>query len=293
MFQHLVYQCPKCFNTLLFSNKFLHDLRCTEENPATYENMLFRLSQIPTNDSSYNNNYNNNSNDFGISSRMTIKNYDGTTTDIVKEKNMKGQEEFIEVKYDPQGNIIGRKRAGVSIGYTEVPSSFQEYNEYYDYDNNYETSYDNNNNTYYEVNNEVEVRNEPSIIYKTAEVKEIVYTAPAQYDPHVIINQPIIKETVINNDGSISSDILNSIIRNTMNMPNRINYNDYGFQNNINLNTYDKSQNCSRINDKTNTNNQEYNMNNYDFGTNNINNEIRNDTYGQKADNLKSYDYQY
>jgi len=29
---------------------------------------------------------------------------------LVKEKNMKGKEEFIEIKYDPQGNIISRKK---------------------------------------------------------------------------------------------------------------------------------------------------------------------------------------
>ena len=45
MIQHLIYNCPKCNNTLLVSNKMLHDLRCTEDNPATYENVL-RQSRI-------------------------------------------------------------------------------------------------------------------------------------------------------------------------------------------------------------------------------------------------------
>lgn len=43
--QHLVYKCPKCQNTLLVSNKMLHDLRCTEENPATYENFISQQPQ--------------------------------------------------------------------------------------------------------------------------------------------------------------------------------------------------------------------------------------------------------
>ena len=96
MFQHQVYQCPKCYNTLLVSNKMLHDLRCTVENPATYENILFRQSQLMSNDSSYYNNYNNpyNTNSSQrFSSRTSIKNDDGTTVDIVKEKNIEDQDQ--------------------------------------------------------------------------------------------------------------------------------------------------------------------------------------------------------
>ena len=61
MIQHLIYKCPKCHNTLLVSNKMLHDLRCTEDNPATYENVLrqskimddnIQTSYIPENPSS-------------------------------------------------------------------------------------------------------------------------------------------------------------------------------------------------------------------------------------------------
>ena len=294
MFQHQVYQCPKCYNTLLVSNKMLHDLRCTVENPATYENILFRQSQLMSNDSSYYNNYNNpyNTNSSQrFSSRTSIKNDDGTTVDIVKEKNMRGKEELIEIKYDPQGNIISRKRAGESMRYTEVPQTFHEISEYNEYDNNYETSYDNNNNTYYEVNKEVEIRNEPSVIYETAEAQEIVYTAPPQYDPHVTINKPI-EETVISNDVGISEGALNNILRNTMNMSNNSgnNYN-YNIQNDINLNGYGMPQYYSQMNVKTNANtntySQSYDINNYteqnyDFGNNNNGNLYN-----------SSYDYQY
>ena len=293
MFQHRVYQCPKCYNTLLVSNKMLHDLRCTVENPATYENILFRQSQLISNDSSYYNNYNNQYNTNSsqrFSARKSIKNNDGTMVDIVKEKNMRGKEEYIEIKYDPEGNIISRKRAGESIGYTEEPQNLHEISEYNEYDNNYETSYDNNNNTYYEVNNEVEIKNTPSVIYETAEAQEIVYTAPPQYDPHVTINKPI-EETFISNDAGISDGALNTILRNTMNMSNNSgnNYN-YNIQNDMNLNGYNMPQNYSQndvnMNINTNTYGQSYDINNYtsqnyDIGNNNGNL------------NYSSYDYQY
>ena len=295
MFQHQVYQCPKCFNTLLLSNKMLHDLRCTEENPATYENILFRQSQqISNNNSSYNN-YNNPNNSYssqGFSSRMSIKNDDGTMIDIVKEKNMRGKEELVEIKYDPEGNIISRKRAGDSLRYTESQNNINEISDFNEYDDNYETYNDNNNNTYYEMNNEAEIRNAPSVIYETAEAQEIVYTAPAKYDPHVTINQPI-EETVINNDTGISDGILNNIIRNTLNMNNNSGNNygyDYNVQNDVNSNVYDVSQNYSQMgvgmSANTNTYNQNYDINNYsnqnyDIGSNNGNM------------NFGSYDYQY
>ena len=86
MFQHLIYKCPKCKNTLLVSNKMLHDLRCTEENPATYENIL-RQSQVrevqeesPYNSSSQ------------FSSGVRRSNNDGTSSEIKKNINIKGEE---------------------------------------------------------------------------------------------------------------------------------------------------------------------------------------------------------
>ena len=38
-------------------------------------------------------------------------NDDGTTTEFKKETDMSGKEELLEITYDPQGNIIGRKKA--------------------------------------------------------------------------------------------------------------------------------------------------------------------------------------
>ena len=307
MIYHKVYQCQKCFNTLLVSNKMLHDLRCTEENPATYENILSRQSQIETNDNSYNNNYSNSTS--GFSSRMSVKNDDGTTIDIVKEKIIRGKEELIEIKYDPSGNVISRKKA--STNYNNNFNGLNEYNDYdYDDENDYETKYDNNNNTYYEMNNEVEVRQAPSVIYETAEAQEIIYEAPAKYDPHITVNKPIFEQTIINAHEGISDGTLNNIIRNTMNISN----NENNIQNDINLNEFDYSQkNYSQLNEiDTNTySNQNFDNNIYDIGNNEIfnnsnqidnhyaddNNFNVNELVSNSTDmdnlNYNSYDYQY
>jgi hypothetical protein len=286
----------------------LHDLRCTEENPATYENMLFRQSQQIADDS-LNDNHPNSYERF--SSRTSIKNDDGTMIDIVKEKNMRGKEELIEIKYDPQGNIISRKKAGNFVS-SAPQNSFHELNEYndYDYENDYETKYDNNNNTYYEMNNEVEVRQTPSVIYETAEAQEIVYEAPAKYDPHITVNKPIFEQTIINAHEGISDGTLNNIIRNTLNTSN----NDYNIQNDINLNGFDYSQNNYSQSNEIDTNtysNQNFNDNNYNienndlfnndnqidnnsFNENNFNvNELVSNSTGNDNLNYNSYDYQY
>ena len=76
--QHLVYKCPKCQNTLLVSNKMLHDLRCTEENPATYENFISQQPQPSLEESTRKSNNFNTPQRF--SRRMSIKHHDGTMT---------------------------------------------------------------------------------------------------------------------------------------------------------------------------------------------------------------------
>ena len=126
-----VYECPKCHNRLLYSNKMLHDLKCTEERPVKYS------LQNPTASFSFES-YNNN--DFSsyqsprysvggnMSNRLSVINDDGTTTEIKKETNMKGQEELLEITYDPQGNIIGRKKA--DGGRSSVKFGFRDMLEY-------------------------------------------------------------------------------------------------------------------------------------------------------------------
>ena len=310
MIQHLVYQCPKCLNTLLVSNKMLHDLRCTDENPATYENILFRQNQQISNNQNYPKSVQR------FSNRMSIKNDDGTMTDIIKEKNMKGKEEFIELKYDPKGNIISRKKAD-SLGNSVPPKNFSDYGEYNgeEDEENFSTNYDNNNNTYYEMKKDVEVKKAPSIIYETAEAQEIVYEAPAKYDPHVTINKPI-EETIINSQPGLSDGMMNDIIRNTITIPGNSN-NNFDFQKSINMNGF----NYSKINGKnSNSYNQKFDMD--DFGNYNFSNQFKmgnnNKNYnsfqmnGQKANisrngkngllrkngelgnlNFYSYDYQF
>ena len=286
MIQHKVYECPKCFNTLLVSNKMLHDLRCTYENPATYDNIM-RQSQQMSND----NNQIDNSQNF--SGRMSIANEDGTTIDIVREKNIRGKDELVEIKYDPQGNVISRKKADYYIPKNDN-DSFHELSQYNHNDNKVETSYDNNNSTYYEVNKEIEVKNTPSIIYETAEPEEIVIEAPAKYDPHVTINKPI-EETVINSHIGLSDGMIDNIIRNTMSQTNNTG-NNYNTQNNINLNGYDfSSQNY------TQTNNNSTNTNNFNNQNNFGNNDIYNNSFQKKlennggigSNNFTSYDYHY
>ena len=314
MIYNEVYQCPKCFNTLLVSNKLLHDLRCTVENPATYENILFRQSLQMSNDSSPNI-YKSIS-----GGRTSFKNKDGTMTDIVREKNIRGKEELIETKYDPQGNIITRKRADTS-GFSLTDSNIHEYSEITlnNYDNNdYDTRYDNNNNTYYEVNKEVEeVRKKPSVIVETAEAQEIVIEAPAKYDPHVTINQPIYGDTIINsksgysNSGQSKSGYSNTGYSNTgYNDTTYDNYtsntnNNYSIQNEITTNNYD----YSKTNDYTSQyKSSKYNKNNdYSNFDNQFNNTGASHTYSssynldgnKKNSKSKTYsefnssDYQY
>ena len=305
MFHH-VYKCPKCSNTLLVSNKMLHDLRCTYENPATYENVLLRQSQQMDNNPSFNNKNSNNPQSFG---RTSIKNDDGTMIEIIKEKNIRGKEELIELKYDPQGNIISRKKADPmrlrNYQDNDDLDNISEGDEFnYDFENDSELKYDNNNNTYYEVNNEMEeIRKKPSVIIETAEAKEIIYEAPAQYDPHVTINKPIEHVTILDN-GGLSGGTLDDIIRNTLTRDNDNNsYNNFQNSNSNVGGEYNYSHNNDyNINDYT----QSYDVNNYSNQSNSTgNNDIYNNQPFQMNDNnntfndtnnnfdFNSYNYQY
>ena len=302
MFQHIVYKCPRCLNTLLVSNKMLHDLRCTKDNPATYENILYRQSQQMANDKSNKKCPNTVQR---TSRRLSIANEDGTMIDIKKEKNIRGKEELVETKYDKEGNILSRKRADSSVNISNQ-NNFHDLSEYNEYDDNdkYDENYDNNNNTYYQTNSEITVtKAAPSIVYETIAPQEIVYTAPAKYHPHVTINKPI-EETIINSDGNLSDTVMNDIIRQTMNSnnTNQVNINDLNL-NMDNLNGYNYS-NTNGI-DTTNYN-QSYNANNYNYSqtngikTNNYNENYITDNYdysnyneANNYDNNTNYNNQY
>ena len=266
MFRHLIYVCPKCQNTLLLSNKMLHDLRCTESNPATYEKIL----------SEQKNNNNENTpqkKSLRFSNGLRKSNVDGTSSDIKKNIKSDGREEFIETKYDTEGNIISRKKAEyINDNYKE--DNFEEVNEFDeeedDYNSNNINIINDINNNYnvgqinYYVEPTVNINNQQIIYTTTGPAKEIIYEAPARYDPNIIINKPI-EETVINSDGNLNDNIMNDIIRRTV-----------GKDDNIRI----SNENIEKYNDINNYNNYEQRnninyINNIDT-YNNINNDVKN-----------------
>ena len=294
MHQHLVYKCPKCLNTLLVSNKMLHDLRCTKENPATYENILHRQSQQREKDKT-NNKYPNTVQ--RSTKRRSIANEDGTMIDITKEKNIRGKEEFIETKYDKEGNILSRRRAD-SPEINSKKNNFHEFSEYNEGDDNnkYDENYDNNNNTYYQTSNEIKVtKAPPSIVYETIAPQEYVYMAPAKYHPHVTINKPI-EETIISNNENLSETVMNDIIRQTVHSGDNSNTtaNNYninmdnlnGYSNNIETTNYNQNHNQNYTTDNYNDYNyNQINNNNYNY------NQINNNDYNYNEINNNDYNY--
>ena len=271
MFRHLIYVCPKCQNTLLLSNKMLHDLRCTESNPATYEKIL----------SEQKNNNNENTpqkKSLRFSNGLRKSNVDGTSSDIKKNIKSDGREEYIETKYDTEGNIISRKKADyIDDSYNEdnfEKNNYEEVNEFDeeedDYNSNNINIINDINNNYnvgqinYYVEPTVNINNQQIIYTTTGPAKEIIYEAPARYDPNIIINKPI-EETVINSDGNLNDNIMNDIIRRTV-----------GKDDNIKI----SNENIEKYNDINNYNNYEQRnninyINNIDM-YNNINNDVKN-----------------
>ena len=249
----------------------LHDLRCTEENPATYENIL-RQSQVrevqeesPYNSSSQ------------FSSGVRRSNNDGTSSEIKKNINIKGEEEYIETRYDPEGNIISRKRAENIIYNNNIPqnNNYQEVSEFYEYedDNNDYVNENNIENEYY-VEPNVEINNKQQIIYHTALPQEIIYEAPAQYDPNITINQPI-QETIINADENLNDNIVNDIIRSSIRQAGNSNLN-------IPINNQNIGNNIGNINNINDITNYNYNQTNI---INNINNDPFSNLFNQDFNN--------
>ena len=320
MFQHLIYKCPKCKNTLLVSNKMLHDLRCTEENPATYENIL-RQSQIM--DNVPQSPYDQNISSPRLSSGVRRSNNDGTSSEIQKSINMNGEEEYIETRYDPEGNIISRKKAD-NLGYS-IPQSnnYQDVSEFYEYEDNNNYVNENIENQYY-IEPSVGINNNQEIVYEAA-AQEIVYEAPAQYDPNITINKPI-QQTIINTDGNISDNIMNDIIRSSMtkagntsvnisinsaNIANNLgninnindittyNYNQTNIINNITSDPY-SNPNIPNFGSNFNySNNQDLNLNGIDLNNNNTINlnmnpdDVLRRTAGIGSHNFNNVEYNY
>ena len=273
MFHHLIYKCHKCHNTLLVSNQMLHDLRCTEDNPATYEKILSHKNQNNENISS----------PIKTSSFTTgfrKSNGDGTSSDIKKNIKSNGEEEYIETKYDAEGNIISRKKTeNININSIRKNLNFQEVSEFsendeesnsdsYNYLDNIHNNLEIEQNNYY-IDPTIELNNQ-QIIYTTAIPKEIIYEAPAKYDPNITINQPI-EETIINSDGNLSDNIMNDLIRSTI-----IKERNDNISINLNNDIY------NNLNEISNYDNYERNNRLYKYNTNNVINNINsniNDNY--------------
>ena len=266
MFRHLIYVCPKCQNTLLLSNKMLHDLRCTESNPATYEKILSEQKNS-------NNENTPQKKSLRFSNGLRKSNVDGTSSDIKKNIKSDGREEFIETKYDTEGNIISRKKAEyINDNYKE--DNFEEVNEFDeeedDYNSNNINIINDINNNYnvgqinYYVEPTVNINNQQIIYTTTGPAKEIIYEAPARYDPNIIINKPI-EETVINSDGNLNDNIMNDIIRKTVTKDDNIKISNENIEKYNDINNYNNYEQRNNIN---------Y-INNIDM-YNNINNDVKN-----------------
>ena len=279
------YQCPKCFNILPVSNKILHDLKCTKENPAQFSQENPYTSSVSGNYDSMRystNDYSSNiriSSDFNLESqlrnsagsryykRMSYMNDDGTTTEIKKDTNMSGKEELLEITYDPQGNIIGRKKA--DGGRSSVKFSFHELQNYSTYDpmDNYNI---------YEGGN---------VYVQTLPTTEIIYEPVESYT----IDYSNINSNAFEHDfgstgyslmqNNISNGKMVDLNNNNNNRNNNNNVYSNNYTNNIqttnintNLNQYSTSYNYSNPNTNVISNNNNYvNNNNYNYGNNNLN----------------------
>ena len=257
-----VYECPKCHNKLPYSNKMLHDLKCTKNNPAQFsvQNPIASYNyEYSTNDSIDFNNYSNgfnfynptqrNSTSSQLSSRMSITNNDGTTTEIKKDTNMSGKEELLEITYDPQGNIIGRKKA--DGGSSNVKYKFRDMLEYKD------TEVPEN---YY--------------IYEGSNV--YVETAPNEFNYEITTqnnynygNEIINNQNFQHNFGTRGYSLMQSKINNAyiVNLDNNNNVNNNTINNDANNNIFNSLE---EINFKS-----DYNKNyNYNHDQNNSNNQL-------------------
>jgi hypothetical protein len=189
-------------------------------------------------------------------------NNDGTSSEIQKSINMNGEEEYIETRYDPEGNIISRKKAD-NLGYS-IPQSnnYQDVSEFYEYEDNNNYVNENIENQYY-IEPNVGINNNQEIVYEAA-AQEIVYEAPAQYDPNITINKPI-QQTIINTDGNISDNIMNDIIRSSMTKAGNTSVN-------ISINSANIANNLGNINNIND-------ITTYNYNQTNIINNITSDPY--------------
>ena len=298
------YLCPKCYNILPISNKILHDLKCTKERPVA-----FSQENPYTSSMDYNNDMRYSSNDYSnlrISSNFNLANEirnsagsryykrnsyindDGTTTEIKKETNMSGKEELLEITYDPQGNIIGRKKA--DGGRSSVKFSFHELQDYSTYDpmNNY--------NIYEGGNVYVQTVPTTEIVYEPIETYTVDYSNINNNYEHDFGSRGYSLM-----DNNISSGQMVELNQNTYSTNNNYN-NTQSFYNNSNnnenLEKYFVENNTNSYTNQTN-NNYNYNNNiNYNIGnynnyfqttSNNYSNSMNNYNYGNNNQNSDNF----
>jgi hypothetical protein len=293
------YQCPKCFNILPISNKILHDLKCTKERPVQFSQENPYTSSV-----SYNyddglrystNDYSNLriSTDLNLASelrnsagsryykRMSYMNDDGTTTEIKKDTNMSGKEELLEITYDPQGNIIGRKKA--DGGRSSVRFKFHELQDYSSYDpmDNYNI---------YE-GGSVYVQTVPTteIIYEPVTSYTIDYSnANNLYEHDFGTTGYSLMHNNINNGRMVNLDNNNTNSNNTYSNSYTTNYQTNNTNSNLNQYFTDYNYNNTYTNQNSNVIN---NSNNYNYSTTNYDNYFQN-TSTNTFNTGNNYNYQ-
>ena len=308
------YKCPKCGNILLSSNKILHDLKCTEKMPATYDNIInqniYSSLRMPNSNIRLSGTNANNLSTSGLKKGISgspfksssIVNKDGTTTEIKLEKSISGKVELLETTYDPQGNVITRKKA--ESGNNNTKLGFHEIKEFKSNDekDNYNI-YEGGNVFLQTVPREEQEKNKTNDPNKNElnkdkqnqEEKKIESTPPQpiehNYGKHgytwmqnnintISVNIDDIRNNKVNNINvpSINEDLnkyFNMSYNNGNNYSTAVsnNYNNYNVfsDNSYNYNTNVNFNNSSNLNN--NNNNYNYNTN-YDnvYNNNNYNN---------------------
>ena len=276
------YQCPKCYNILPVSNKILHDLKCTNERPVEfsqenpYTSSMDNAMRYTTND------YSNLriSSDFNLANeirnsagsryykRNSYMNDDGTTTEIKKETNMSGKEELLEITYDPQGNIIGRKKA--DGGRSSVRFGFHELQDYSTYD-----PMDNYN-----------IYEGGSVYVQTVPTTEIVYEPIETYT----VDYSNINNNYEHDFGSTGYSLMDNNISNGQMV--ELNQNTYSTNNNYNYNNTQSYYNNSNDNEDLENYFVENNTNSYTNQTSNYNqtnNYNYNDSINYNTGNYNNY----
>ena len=300
------YQCPKCYNILPVSNKILHDLKCTKESPVEFSQENPYTSSMDYNNTMRytTNDYSNLriSSDFNLANeirnsagsryyrRNSYMNDDGTTTEIKKETNMSGKEELLEITYDPQGNIIGRKKA--DGGRSSVKFNFHELQNYSTYDpmDNYNI---------YEGGN---------VYVQTVPTTEIVY------EPIEPIETYTVDYSNINNnfehdfgsrgyslmDNNITSGQMVELNQNNYSTNNNYNNTQSFYDNNNNnedLEKYFVENNSNSYINQTNNYNQNNNYNynnsiNINYNTENYNNYFQTSSSSNNFNNSNNFNFE-